>query len=188
MHNYLSAHGTFPPAFSVDKSGKPLLSWRVLILPFVEQQALYNEFHLDEPWDSPHNRALIDRMPAVFACPSDLVPKPDAGKTTYVTPRGPSTIFPGAVGVKIKEVTDGTSNTILTMDVPALEAVVWTKPDDWDVPKMIDPRSLVGRHPDGTNCGFADGSVHFLRETIAPAVLKALFTRNGGEIVSGDAF
>jgi prepilin-type processing-associated H-X9-DG protein len=188
MHNYMSVHHTFPPAFSVDKAGKPLLSWRVLILPFLEQEALYNEFHLDEPWDSPHNKALIEKMPALYSCPSELTPKPEAGKTTYVTPRGERTIFPGAVGVKLKEVVDGTATTILTMDVPASEAVVWTKPDDWSVPGTVDPRSLVGRHPDGTNCGFGDGSVHFLSKTIAPAVLKALFTRNGGETVSGDAF
>jgi len=188
MHNYLSDHKAFPPAFSADKAGKPLLSWRVLILPYVEQQALYNEFHLDEPWDSPHNKTLIEKMPALYSCPSDLAPKPGAGKTTYLTPRGERTIFPGAVGVKLKEVVDGTSNTILTIDVPADKAVPWTKPDDWDVPEAIDPKTLVTRHPNGTNFGFADGSVKFLHETIAPATLKALFTRNGGEIVSNEAF
>ena len=69
MHNYHAMHKTFPPAYTVDKAGKPLLSWRVLILPYLEQDALYKEFHLDEPWDSEHNRALIDRMPATYRCP-----------------------------------------------------------------------------------------------------------------------
>ena len=69
MHNYHATHKTFPPAFTVDKDGKPLLSWRVLILPYLEQDALYKEFHLDEPWDSPHNRTLIERMPPTYRCP-----------------------------------------------------------------------------------------------------------------------
>lgn len=187
MHNYLDVHGTFPPAFVADKEGKPLLSWRVLILPFVEQQALYNEFHLDEPWDGPHNKPLIERMPAVYACRSDLDARLVPGKTTYLTPRGPRTIFPGAVGVKIKGITDGTSNTIMTLDGPGEQAVVWTKPDDWDAPGEVEPRKLLSRHQRGSNVGFADGSVRFLIETINKLTLRALFTRDGGEVISNDA-
>ena len=69
MHNYHAANDHLPPAAIKDKAGKPLLSWRVAILPYLEQAALYNKFHLDEPWDSPHNKALIASMPAVYACP-----------------------------------------------------------------------------------------------------------------------
>ena len=71
IHNYISVHESFPPAYTTDKAGKPLLSWRVLILPYIEQDALYKEFHLDEAWDSPHNKALIARMPAPYRCPSE---------------------------------------------------------------------------------------------------------------------
>ena len=98
MHNYLDSHKTFPPAYSRDKSGRPLLSWRVHILPYVEEASLYKEFHLDEPWDSPHNRTLIDRMPAVYRCPSMSRKPADRGKTTYLTPRGKATIFPAPRG------------------------------------------------------------------------------------------
>src|SRR5262249_19251820 len=70
MHDYHRAHGTFPPAYSTSPDGKPLLSWRVHILPFLGQKALYDEFHKDEPWDSEHNKTLISRMPAVYTCPS----------------------------------------------------------------------------------------------------------------------
>ena len=85
MHNYHARHKTFPPAYTVDKDGKPLLSWRVLILPYLEQDALYKEFHLDEPWDSEHNRALIDRMPTTYLCPGGSSKRADRGKTTYLT-------------------------------------------------------------------------------------------------------
>ncbi|APW60626.1 DUF1559 domain-containing protein [Paludisphaera borealis] len=188
MHNYVAAHGTFPPAFVADKEGKPLLSWRVLILPYLDENELYKEFHLDEAWDSPHNKTLIGRMPKVYSCPSELGKKLEAGKTTYATPRGPRTIFPGSSGVKLSAITDGTSLTILTIDLPADQAVTWTKPDDWEVPAKIDPKALLSRHLRGSNVGFADGSVRFLVETISPLILQAVFTMNGGEVVGNEAF
>ncbi len=88
MHNYHASHNTFPPAYSKSPGGNPLLSWRVQILPFLDQKALYDEFHVDEPWDSPHNKALISRMPAVYSCPSGSRTPAREGKTTYLTPRG----------------------------------------------------------------------------------------------------
>ena len=69
MHNYLDANGHFPTPFSVDKQKKPLLSWRVHLLPYLEQQNLYRQFRLDEPWDSEHNKKLIKLMPKIFQCP-----------------------------------------------------------------------------------------------------------------------
>ncbi len=119
MHNYHATNGSFPPAYTVDKDGKPLLSWRVLILPFLEQEALYKEFHLDEPWDSPHNKPLIERMPTSYVCPSESDRRVDRGKTTYLTPRGKATIFPGPEGIKIQKITDGSSNTIFAVDAPS---------------------------------------------------------------------
>jgi len=184
MHNYLSAHGSFPPAYVSGKDGKPLLSWRVLILPFIEQEALFKEFHLDEAWDSPHNKALIPRMPRVFTCPSASKALAAEGKTAYLVPRGPATIFPGAVGVKIKEITDGTSNTILVVDAGDDLAVIWTKPDDWSTSPEFSIRGLFGHHRLGTNFGLADGSVRFLRETVPTETLKAMTTRNVGEVIA----
>jgi hypothetical protein len=189
MHNYHDRHKTFPPAYTVDKSGKPLLSWRVLILPYLDQQqALYKEFRLDEPWDSPHNRALIDRMPAVYHCPSGSSKRADAGKTTYVTPRGKSTIFSGPEGNKIQDVNDGTSNTIFVVDASDARAVVWTKPDDWDVEPALDLKGIFGHHPGGTPFGLADGAVHFIKDSVSPVLLQALVTRDGGELIDWKAF
>src|SRR5208337_936304 len=69
MHNYISANNAFPRDIT-DKNGKPLLSWRVAILPYVEQGVLFDKFKLDEPWDSPHNQELLKYMPLVYQCPS----------------------------------------------------------------------------------------------------------------------
>ena len=186
MHNYLGEHGSFPPPYRSDAEGKPLLSWRVLILPYLEQNDLYKEFHLDEPWDSPHNKPLITRMPEVYVCPSPRGGKPEPGTTVYVTPRGPQTMFPGAVGLKIKEITDGTSNTIMTFEVPGDRAVIWTKPDDWEVPDDIDLKALLSRHLGGSNSGFADGSVRFLKQSISPDLLRKFLTSAGGEVIGFD--
>ncbi len=191
MHNYLSAHDTFPPAFRAGADGKPLLSWRVLILPYLEEKKLFDEFHLDEPWDSPHNKALIPRMPKVYASPAEAQALVEAGKTTYLTPRGPHTILHGAEGVKIRDITDGTSMTVFTVDAGDALAVTWTRPDDWNASSPDETfhlEGLFGHFPGGTSTGFADGSVRFLKDTLPEAIWKALMTRDGGEILNQNDF
>lgn len=181
MHGYLDAYKAFPAAANVDKDGKPLLSWRVHILPFLDQVSLYKEFRLNEAWDSEHNKKLIARMPAVFAKPGlDLAAE---GKTTYLAPIGKDTIFPpGDRGTKIQEIRDGTSNTILLVDADVEHAVTWTKPEDLKL-DTADPLKGLVKMRDGFAAAFADGSVHFLRAAIDPRTLHALFTKNGGEVI-----
>ncbi len=193
MHNFHSTNNRFPAPIR-DKNGKPLLSWRVAILPFLEQQALFNEFHLDEPWDSPHNRELVERMPQVYAVPGA---KSEVGETFYRGFSGKHTLFDPAKkqGVAIQEVTDGTSNTIGVVE--AREAAPWTKPDS-DI--AVDTESLKpevmgavlpqlgGQFPNGFNALFLDGSVRFIKDTINPVTLRALLTRDAGEVVSSDSF
>ena len=186
MHNYQAANNTFPPAFVADKDGKPLLSWRVLILPYLNEKALFDEFHLDESWSSPHNKALIARMPEVFKCLDADLP---AGRTRYLTPRGEATLFPGAEGIDIAQVTDGTSNTIAVVESAAGNSIVWTAPNDWEViPAELKPEAVLKSHPGGSNVAFADGSVRFLKGTIDAQVLNALLTRAAGEVIAADAF
>lgn len=197
--NYESAMKRFPPVFSKDEAGKPLLSWRVHILPFVEGYALYEQFHLDEPWDSEHNRQLLTQMPEVFRSPQSQAPP---GFTTYLgvggkqgvlgdqqggnaTQRGTKGRFPG--GVKIGSITDGTSNTVMIVEASDELAVEWTKPVEW-VPVEDDFWKLFGTHVGGTNMGLADGSVQFISELIDYEVLKKLFTMNGGEVVDYEDF
>ena len=195
MHNLHSAQNHFP-ADVRSKAGKPLLSWRVQLLPFLEQQALFNEFKLDEPWDSPHNKPLLEQMPAVFAVPNSPA---EPGKTFYRGFSGKRAIFDQTVtkGIKISDITDGTSNTIAVVE--AKEAVSWTKPES-DIPSGDDAivrkpaelqalrESLGGHFPEGFNVLFCDGSVRFLKDSVSLQVLRALITRNGGEVVSSDSF
>jgi hypothetical protein len=184
MHNYLDVHRTFPAAASSDKQGRPLLSWRVHILPYIEQQQLYNQFKLDEPWDSEHNKKLIAQMPPTLRNPAS---RAGPGKTTYLVPVGEDTMFPpGLKGIRIQDVTDGTSNTIMIVEADDDHAVVWTKPDDLKVDMKQPRKGLTGGERGGFHAAFGDGSVRFIRATIDPAVLRALFTRSGGEVVPND--
>jgi hypothetical protein len=172
----------FPPAVRV-REGKPLLSWRVSLLPFLEEpnaRQLYKEFHLDEPWDSEHNKTLIAKMPAVYQSPHS---KLKDGRTVYLTPRGDSTAFPAGKAVRIREVTDGTSKTIAVLEVDDDRAVIWSKPDDWQY-DANDPHAGLGHQtPEGFLCAFLDASVHFLPNTTDSEILNKLFTRNGREPV-----
>jgi prepilin-type processing-associated H-X9-DG protein len=184
MHNYMDVYKTFPAQYSSDKQGKPLLSWRVHILPFVEQDNLYRQFKLDEPWDSEHNKKLIPMMPPVYKSPFQKnVP---AGKTTYLVPVGKNTIFPGAKGTSIRDITDGTSNTIMVVEVNDENAVTWTKPDDFKVDVKKPLAILLRPGAKGFNVAMADGSVRYVPRTISLETLRAAFTRNGGEILGPD--
>jgi hypothetical protein len=181
MHNYADTYGCFPPAATYDADGKPLLSWRVLILPFIDGENISGQFHLDEAWDSPANKPLADQMPSAFRCPSEPEAK---GLTTYQVIVDPRSIFTGKpAGVPVNAVTDGTSNTLLVVE--SKSTVPWTKPEDLST-KSSDPLLGAGsKHPGGFDVAMADGSIRFFRtSTISPQVLKALVTRNGNEQVS----
>jgi prepilin-type processing-associated H-X9-DG protein len=188
FHNYHDAYGCLPPAAITDKNGRPLLSWRVAIIPFLEASPLYSKFHLDEPWDSPHNLSLLDSMPFVYACPSDRTLKP--GMTGYQAVIGLSAAFtPDFKSLRFADFTDGLSNTLLVGE--SRRGVPWTKPDDLPFDMSLPLSGLGsdhGYHNNGFNALFADGSVQFLKSTIAPSVLDALLTRNGNEVISPDSF
>jgi hypothetical protein len=183
MHNYHDAYKHFPAQAICDKNGKPLLSWRVSILPYIEQAPLYQQFKLDEPWDSEHNRKLIPLMPNIYVVPAAPEVK---GQTFYRVFVGGGAAFEKNRGVKIAEFTDGTSNTILCVE--ASESVPWTKPDDlvYDAQKPLPkPANFYG-----TNvfmAAFADGSVRALSNSITEATLRAFITRAAGDIPGADA-
>ncbi len=183
MHNFASDKGTFPPAAISSADGKPLLSWRVALLPYLGKDTLYKQFKLDEPWDSPSNRALIAQMPNIYRCPNDNYSL--GGTTHYEAVVGPGTIFDGPDGIGLDKITDGLSNTLMVVE--ATTPVEWTRPDDLDAATIAS--GLGSRHPGGANAAFADGSVRFLKvRAINPATVQALTTRDGGEVIAGDSF
>ena len=130
MHKYHGDHRRLPAKAILDPQGKPLLSWRVQLLPYLGYNELYRQFHLDEPWDSPNNKALIERMPEVYRNPNYGIPP---GKATFLAVVGPGTIFEGDEGISLSDILsgDGMTNTIILVEVAADKAVVWTKPEDW---------------------------------------------------------
>ncbi len=186
MHNYHDKYGVFPPPVVIDRrTGKPLYSWRVLLLPHLEEEALSHEFKLDEPWDSPHNRPLLEYMPKVYAHPSD----PEPSSTHYQVFVGPGTVFEPSwpiriAGIRSADITDGLANTLLVVE--AADAVPWTKPADLTY-RPDQPLPKLGV-PFGAsfNVLMADGSVIPVRHGIKEQVLRALITRNGGENVGVD--
>ena len=190
LQNYASGHnGALPPAIVYSKDGHPLYSWRVLLLPYNEQDSLYKEFQLDEPWDSEHNIKLLDRMPRNYAAPWDRVVKVPPYHTVIHVFVGKGTPFEeGQVrlwsGPKIRldknDFPDGTSNTLLFVE--GGDPVPWTKPEEITFDSNR-PIHLQGLFKTGIRAGWADGSRAYLPSDIDQTTLRAIITRNGGEQV-----
>jgi hypothetical protein len=206
MHNYHDTYGVFPPSVVFDKDGKPLYSWRVLILPFIEADLLYKQFHLDEPWDSPNNKPLLARMPRTFMDPADVTP--ESGMTHYQVFDGPGAPFdssarplvsfslagvngpPGQLQMSnrrltIAGITDGLANTLLVVEAP--EGVPWSKPQDlpFGPGKPLPQLSRPARR--GFLALYADASVRTIPDSTSEQTLRALITPNGGEPLGPDA-
>jgi Protein of unknown function (DUF1559) len=182
MHNYHDVYRHFPPAAIRDAQGRPLLSWRVSLLPYLDEGELYKQFHLDEPWDSAHNKPLIAKLPEVFTPDSPKLR--EEGKTTMLVPVGKQTIFGPKDGLRIREITDGTTNTILIVNADWARGVEWTRPEDLNVDGVDAKRILFGSRKDGFAAAFADGSIRFIGPNFGSDLLHALLTRNGGEPVA----
>ena len=185
IHSYADAHASlgdnFFPTDICSDIGFPLLSWRVAILPYIGEQELYQRFHLDEPWDSPHNILLLKEMPSTYLCPSAVVVE---GKTTYWGVKGDSYTFDASLPPTARgfaSMRDGTSNTVSVVEMPISYAVEWTKPDSL----MPNPETWInapGSHAGGVFCVlFADGSTSFFSKTISPESLRKFFTINAGD-------
>ncbi|WP_197532355.1 DUF1559 family PulG-like putative transporter [Symmachiella macrocystis] len=181
MHNYHSVHGHFPPPTLLGPDGKTVHSWRVALLPYLDEQELYDEYHTDEPWDSPHNKKLVKKMPSTFGHP---IAKTEPGYTSYFVLTGKETAFVGKKGTSIRDIVDGTSNTILVVE--SKPEVPWTKPVDilYDSKKPL-PK-LGGYDPEGFCTGFCDGSARFLVHGTLEKTFRAWFTMDGGELISNN--
>jgi hypothetical protein len=182
FQNYHDTKRALPAHANYSPDGKPLLSWRVHILPFVEEMTLYSQFKLDEPWDSPHNRALVARMPQVYQNPNLPL---EPGKTNYLAVVGEECIMDGTdKGKGLQEITDGTSKTIMLVEAAPDQAVEWTKPDDWEFDANNPTAGLGGIRPGGWLAGFADASVQFISDQVDTEMLKGMFTRGGREVIN----
>ena len=171
---YHQATEHFPAHAIYSDDGKPLLSWRVAILPYIEQQALHARFHLDEPWDSLHNRALIPEMPALLKDPSSKLAL-EQGKTRYVGPVGKGLVFNGTDrGISL---TDDTATIITLLQVNDPHAVIWTKPKDWTYDEKEPFHGLDGKFLSGDFLvGFADGEVSAISLTVDSEMFYNLLT------------
>ncbi len=180
IHNYHDVYGRFP-ADILDKDGKPLLSWRVAILPFLEQNHLYQQFKLDEPWDSPHNLQLLKtNQIKIYSSPADA--RALGNKTIYLGVAGDGTVF-GTPEMSYAKITDGTSNTVMVLEAANEAAVPWTKPEDLPLrPQELLPK-LNQRFRTGFHALFADGSVHFLPKGLDPEMVEALLIINDGKVI-----
>lgn len=180
----LDFHDTFrryPPPDNkshLDPQGRPFLSWRVHLLRFLDQEPLYKQFKLNEPWDSEHNRTLLGKMPDLYREVDD---PPDSTTTRVLAFTGPNTAFPGGVGIRIPDMRDGTWCTILLVRAGNEKAVPWTKPEDVAFDEAA-PRGGCGV-PSGEvlQVVMADISVRQLSPSIPNDVFKALVTPAGGE-------
>ena len=177
FHNYFVVHRKFPSNIR-DKDGRPLLSWRVAILPYLEESKLYDEFHLDEPWDSEHNIQLLSRMPQVFACPNLELEK----RTVYLGFEGNDTAF-GDKPIGFAQILDGTANTILAVEANEDAAVNWSAPQDIPFDPALDVNAVGNLRPDGFNALLLDGSVMFFPNSIEQQALKNWIQKSDGNIV-----
>ena len=196
LHNYHAVYKSFPPAYIADSRGRPIHSWRVLILPFLEQQPLYESYSFDEPWDGPNNRKLLSQIPPIYCCPSQSdVEAESPSHTNYVAVVGENTAWPGKTATSVQDIVDGTANTLLVCEV-ANHHISWMEPTDVSYSEAVE--MLTASDPDqhsghvyqsffyewshGRQVAIADGSVRFIPYGIDANDAKLLLARNDYEL------
>jgi Protein of unknown function (DUF1559) len=183
FHAYHDVNGRLP-ADVVDKDGQPILSWRVLILPYLEQNPLYQEFKLDEPWNGPNNSKLLEKMPKIFESPRIVTKK--KGYAAYQGFSGDDALFrPGKPAWNLPGITDGCSNTIMVLETSS--AVPWTRPADIPFDPKKDLRDIGKAYGQKPMAAMCDGSVRALDlKKISAETLKGAITPSGGEVLGKD--
>lgn len=193
LNAYAADYGTYPPSFTKDSTGKRLHSWRVLILPYLGEDELYNKFDLSLPWDDFRNSRVAYDMPIVYRHPSSA-----NGNGFYISDYymivGPGTLQPRTGPLSPDQVTDNQRQTILVVGgTPLVPSGMWTEPIDLDIAKMqgrltTNPGIEPGGHlDDGVTFATVDGSAHFVPNSVEPRMMKSLMTATGGERLPDDA-
>jgi hypothetical protein len=182
LQQYESVHGSFPPAYVADANGNPMHSWRVLILPYIEQRRIYDQYDFNEPWDGPNNSQLHATYVKLFMCPSDVMSRTN---TSYVVVTGPKTMWPGAKTTKMSDLKDGADSTIMLVEVHN-SGIHWMEPRDLDFAQMslavnsAGGMSISSGHHD-PNVVMASGQTKKLKNNTPPKAIKAALTIAGGE-------
>ena len=186
MESYNAQYGCFPPAYTPDENGQPMHSWRVLLLPYLGENMLYEQYNFDEPWNGPNNRLLTDRMPNVYRCPSEV--DADSSESSYVMIVGPGTISDGPSSTRDAQITDGLSNTIMFVEI-CDAGFDWLRPQDLDATQISyeinDPsgKGIRSKHPGVVNVAYCDGSVRSLNDGTDPDEVRGMTTIGGSEPV-----
>ncbi len=191
LRAYHEVHQCFPPAYVADELGRPKHSWRVLILPYLNEQTLYDQYDLRYAWDSQQNLGLMSLMPSVYGCPSD----PNPGtlfETSYMLITGPGTAFNGANTSSYDQITDDLGQTVLLVECHTSNAA-WMEPKDLDILKMQfqvngGTTEINSLHTGGAYVVTADGTCRFLPNDLAARYVQAMLTIRGGESLPADVF
>jgi prepilin-type processing-associated H-X9-DG protein len=182
---YHAQHERFPPAVFTDNHGKPMLSWRAAILPYLDRPDLFYAFNSKQPWDSPQNRDRANTRLEFFHCPSDPDTTANPTETNYVRIVGKDTVggMPNEA-VKLSDITDGPSKTIMVVEVSGLH-INWAEPRDVTVDEFMEivAKGRSSPHGGAFNALMADGRVQLIENTIDPKTLRSLLLRNDGEPV-----
>ena len=181
LYNYEAEYHALPPAYTVDADGKPLHSWRTLILPYLDQQRLYETIDLSKPWDDPANAEACATGISIYHCPSDSGPQ---NHTTYLASVGSNGCFRLTEPRLLSEITDDLAETLMVIEVPSDRSVPWMSPDDADEPLVmnIGPKSKLA-HAGGMDAALCDGSIRFLSAEMPAAARRALISVAGGDKV-----
>ncbi|MEX2174475.1 MAG: DUF1559 domain-containing protein [Pirellulaceae bacterium] len=179
LHNYQAEYNSLPPAYTVDAEGKPLHSWRTLILPYCEQTPLYKKIDLSKPWDDPANRAAHDTRVSVYQCPSAKLPETH---TTYLAVVSPGSCLQPAQPRPLAEITDDHGETLLVMDVAAEHSVHWMSPADASESIVLSfATAKRPSHSGGAQALLVNGTVRFLGQSIGLATLRAMISIAGDD-------
>ena len=198
IHAYHDEYGSFPPAFIPDKEGRPAHSWRVLLLPYMDEQRLYSQYRFDEPWDSPHNSTLANKIPSAYRCPSftkshwhhDPETEHSLRMTNYVAISTAGAVFDGTQTTSIEEIRDGTDKTLVVAEVRP-HSVHWMQPNDVTPHELLSDllystQDAHANHIGGLHVLHADSGVMFLQETTTLRELQEMVSRDGDEPIADD--